>query len=162
MVEAGLTAAGFKSDPNVHEIFTKYRKSHNDGVFDTYTPEIMNCRKSGAITGLPDSYGRGRIIGDYRRVADPPAAALLTGLAIREWSPLRCAHALPSFDTLSRKKLPPTDRLRVRPGRIRSTRATRAKYFLAEVLQSAQKAGGLMRGGSRSTGRFGGGGAAPI
>ena len=55
MAEAGLTAAGFKSDPNVHEIFTKYRKSHNDGVFDAYTPEIMNCRKSGAITGLPDS-----------------------------------------------------------------------------------------------------------
>ena len=53
----------------VHETFTKYRKSHNDGVFDAYTPEIMNCRRSGIITGLPDAYGRGRIIGDYRRVA---------------------------------------------------------------------------------------------
>ena len=49
--------------------FTKYRKTHNDGVFDVYTPEIMKCRKSGIITGLPDAYGRGRIIGDYRRVA---------------------------------------------------------------------------------------------
>jgi formate C-acetyltransferase len=69
MVEAGLKAAGFEPDPAVHEAFTKYRKSHNDGVFDAYTPEIMNCRRSGIITGLPDAYGRGRIIGDYRRVA---------------------------------------------------------------------------------------------
>ena len=69
MVEAGLKAAGFEADPQVHEAFTKYRKSHNDGVFDAYTPEIMNCRRSGIITGLPDAYGRGRIIGDYRRVA---------------------------------------------------------------------------------------------
>src|SRR5437899_6114146 len=69
MVEAGLKAAGFEPDPAVHKAFTNYRKSHNDGVFDTYTPEIMNCRRSGIITGLPDAYGRGRIIGDYRRVA---------------------------------------------------------------------------------------------
>src|SRR5437868_3097538 len=69
MVEAGLKAAGFDADPQVHEAFTKYRKSHNDGVFDAYTPEIMRCRRSGIITGLPDAYGRGRIIGDYRRVA---------------------------------------------------------------------------------------------
>jgi len=69
MVESGLKAAGFEADPQVHEAFTKYRKSHNDGVFDAYTPEIMKCRKSGIITGLPDAYGRGRIIGDYRRVA---------------------------------------------------------------------------------------------
>jgi len=69
MVEAGLKAAGIEADPQVHEAFTKYRKSHNDGVFDAYTPEIMRCRRSGIITGLPDAYGRGRIIGDYRRVA---------------------------------------------------------------------------------------------
>jgi formate C-acetyltransferase len=69
MVESGLKAAGFEPDPQVHEIFTKYRRSHNDGVFDAYTPEIMRCRSSGIITGLPDAYGRGRIIGDYRRVA---------------------------------------------------------------------------------------------
>jgi formate C-acetyltransferase len=69
MVEAGLKAAGFEADANVHQTFTKCRKTHNDGVFDAYTPEIMRCRKSGIITGLPDAYGRGRIIGDYRRVA---------------------------------------------------------------------------------------------
>src|ERR1700752_1898808 len=69
MVEAGIKAAGFEPDAAGHEAFTKYRKSHNDSVFDTYTPEIMNCRRSGIITGLPDAYGRGRIIGDYRRVA---------------------------------------------------------------------------------------------
>ncbi len=69
MVEAGLKAAGFEPDKAVHHAFTNYRKSHNDGVFDVYTPEIMRCRRSHVITGLPDAYGRGRIIGDYRRVA---------------------------------------------------------------------------------------------
>jgi len=69
MVEAGLKAAGFEPDDAVHQAFTRYRKSHNDGVFDAYTPEILHCRRSGIITGLPDAYGRGRIIGDYRRVA---------------------------------------------------------------------------------------------
>jgi len=69
MVEAGLKAAGREVDPKVSEIFTKYRKTHNDGIFDLYTPEILECRRSGIITGLPDAYGRGRIIGDYRRVA---------------------------------------------------------------------------------------------
>ncbi|HEX4815532.1 MAG TPA: pyruvate formate lyase family protein, partial [Nonomuraea sp.] len=68
MVENGLAAYGYKLDPAVKEIFTKYRKTHNDGVFDAYTPEILAARRSGIITGLPDAYGRGRIIGDYRRV----------------------------------------------------------------------------------------------
>jgi formate C-acetyltransferase len=77
MVEAGLKAAGFAADPQVHDAFTHYRKTHNDGVFDAYTPEIMKCRKSGIITGLPDAYGRGRIIGDYRRVALYGTARLL-------------------------------------------------------------------------------------
>src|SRR4029078_11397757 len=69
MVEAGLKPSGFAADAAVHQAFTHYRKTHNDGVFDAYTPEIMRARKSGIITGLPDAYGRGRIIGDYRRVA---------------------------------------------------------------------------------------------
>ena len=77
MVEAGLKAAGFEADPQVHDAFTHYRKTHNDGVFDAYTPEIMKCRRSGIITGLPDAYGRGRIIGDYRRVALYGTARLL-------------------------------------------------------------------------------------
>ncbi len=69
MVEGGLEAFGFKIDPVVSEIWTKYRKDHNSGVFDVYSPEIMKARKSAILTGLPDAYGRGRIIGDYRRVA---------------------------------------------------------------------------------------------
>ncbi|MEV8438766.1 formate C-acetyltransferase [Actinosynnema sp. NPDC051121] len=69
MVEAGLEAYGYALDPVVREIFTKYRKTHNDGVFDAYTDEIKRARRAGVITGLPDAYGRGRIIGDYRRVA---------------------------------------------------------------------------------------------
>ncbi|MGL4996369.1 MAG: pyruvate formate lyase family protein, partial [Deefgea sp.] len=69
MVENGLKAYHFEMNPQIKDIFTKYRKDHNMAVFDAYTPEIMACRSSGVITGLPDSYGRGRIIGDYRRVA---------------------------------------------------------------------------------------------
>ncbi|GAB7126853.1 formate C-acetyltransferase [Silvimonas sp. JCM 19000] len=69
MVQNSLAAYHFEESPLIAEIFTKYRKDHNMGVFDAYTPEIMACRRSGVITGLPDAYGRGRIIGDYRRVA---------------------------------------------------------------------------------------------
>lgn len=69
VVEKSLEAYGYEIDRQTHEIFTKYRKTHNDGVFDVYTTEMKKARHSGIITGLPDAYGRGRIIGDYRRVA---------------------------------------------------------------------------------------------
>ena len=69
MVETAIKEAGKTHDENIKEIFTKYRKTHNDGVFDIYTPRIRAARSSHIITGLPDAYGRGRIIGDYRRVA---------------------------------------------------------------------------------------------
>ncbi|MEU7582333.1 formate C-acetyltransferase [Streptomyces sp. NPDC041068] len=69
MVEGALNAYGYEADPEVRDIYTHLRKTHNEGVFDAYTPEIRACRSSGIITGLPDAYGRGRIIGDYRRVA---------------------------------------------------------------------------------------------
>ncbi|MYU54504.1 MULTISPECIES: formate C-acetyltransferase [Streptomyces] len=69
MVEGALNAYGYEADPQVREIYTHLRKTHNEGVFDAYTPEIRACRSSGIITGLPDAYGRGRIIGDYRRIA---------------------------------------------------------------------------------------------
>jgi formate C-acetyltransferase len=69
MVEASCAAYNKTLDPQTKEIFSKYRKTHNAGVFDAYTETILNCRKVGIITGLPDAYGRGRIIGDYRRVA---------------------------------------------------------------------------------------------
>lgn len=69
MVEASCEAYNRTLNPQVTEIFTKYRKTHNAGVFDGYTPDMLKCRKAGIVTGLPDAYGRGRIIGDYRRVA---------------------------------------------------------------------------------------------
>ncbi|MFW5836057.1 MAG: pyruvate formate lyase family protein, partial [bacterium] len=69
MVEAACEAYGFELPAKVSEIFHRYRKTHNDGVFSAYTPEMKAARKSGIITGLPDAYGRGRIIGDYRRLA---------------------------------------------------------------------------------------------
>jgi formate C-acetyltransferase len=69
MVLSSLKAYGVKPDATVVETFTKYRKTHNDGVFDAYTADIRACRSSHILTGLPDAYGRGRIIGDYRRVA---------------------------------------------------------------------------------------------
>lgn len=69
MVRSSCEAYGLKEDEKVKEVFTKYRKTHNDGVYDAYTPEILAARKSAIITGLPDAYGRGRIIGDYRRLA---------------------------------------------------------------------------------------------
>ena len=69
MVENSLEAYGYHLDPMTKEIFTKYRKTHNEGVFSAYTEEMIAARRSAIITGLPDAYGRGRIIGDYRRVA---------------------------------------------------------------------------------------------
>ena len=69
MAQNACTENGYHVDDKVSEIFTKYRKTHNQGVFDVYTPEMRLARKSAIITGLPDAYGRGRIIGDYRRVA---------------------------------------------------------------------------------------------
>ena len=77
MVETALKEAGKEVDENVKKIFTQYRKTHNDAVFDIYTPRIRAARSSHIITGLPDSYGRGRIIGDYRRLALYGADALI-------------------------------------------------------------------------------------
>src|SRR5215470_11810101 len=69
MVLSSLKAYGYDPDPALVETFTKYRKTHNEAVFDAYTADIRRCRSSHILTGLPDAYGRGRIIGDYRRVA---------------------------------------------------------------------------------------------
>ena len=69
VVEKACLEHGVKVDPKVSDIFYRFRKTHNDGVFDAYTPEMRLCRSTGLLTGLPDNYARGRIIGDYRRVA---------------------------------------------------------------------------------------------
>ena len=69
MAEQACTTNGYTPSPELHKIFTEYHKTHNQGVFDAYTPEILTARRNKIITGLPDTYGRGRIVGDYRRVA---------------------------------------------------------------------------------------------
>ena len=69
MAEQALNMYGYEIDPEVKTIFTKYRKTHNDGVYDAYTPEMRRARTAHILSGLPDTYGRGRIVGDYRRVA---------------------------------------------------------------------------------------------
>ena len=69
MAEQACTTYGYQPSDKIHEIFTKYCKTHNDGVFDAYTPEMKSVRHNHILTGLPDTYGRGRIVGDYRRVA---------------------------------------------------------------------------------------------
>ena len=69
MAEQSCETYGYKPSEKLHEIFTKYHKTHNQGVFDIYTPEMLKARHNKILTGLPDTYGRGRIVGDYRRVA---------------------------------------------------------------------------------------------
>ena len=69
MAEQACTTYGYTPSPELHKIFTEYHKTHNQGVFDAYTPEMMKARHNKILTGLPDTYGRGRIVGDYRRVA---------------------------------------------------------------------------------------------
>ena len=69
MAEQACTTYGYEPSPKLHEIFTQYTRTHNQAVFDAYTPEMRKARHSHIVTGLPDTYGRGRIVGDYRRVA---------------------------------------------------------------------------------------------
>lgn len=69
MAEESLKTYGYTPNPELHKIFTVYHKTHNAGVFDVYTPEMLKCRHNKILTGLPDTYGRGRIVGDYRRIA---------------------------------------------------------------------------------------------
>ena len=100
MVKDSLAAYGYDVDPHVEEIFTRYRKTHNAGVFDAYTPEIRAARRSHIITGLPDAYGRGRIIGDYRRVALYGVDRLVAG----KTADLRALDARPATEEVIRSR----------------------------------------------------------
>ena len=100
MVASALKTYGYEPDPHVVEAFTKYRKTHNDGVFDAYTADVRRCRSSHILTGLPDAYGRGRIIGDYRRVALYGVARLIE----RKQQEKASIDAVPSTDDIIRDR----------------------------------------------------------
>jgi formate C-acetyltransferase len=100
MVLSALEAYGYEPDPVLVDTFTKYRKTHNDGVFDAYTADIRKCRSSHILTGLPDAYGRGRIIGDYRRVALYGVARLIE----RKKREKDALDPLPSSDAIIRDR----------------------------------------------------------
>src|SRR6185503_14537161 len=100
MIVNALKTYGYEPDPHVVEAFTKYRKTHNDAVFDAYTEDIRRCRSSHILTGLPDAYGRGRIIGDYRRVALYGVARLIE----RKQEEKSALDALQSSDEIIRDR----------------------------------------------------------
>jgi formate C-acetyltransferase len=100
LVAGALKTYGYEPDPQVVEAFTKYRKTHNDAVFDAYPAEVRRCRSSHVLTGLPDAYGRGRIIGDYRRV---PLYGV-NRLIIRKQEEKRELDGLPSTDDVIRDR----------------------------------------------------------
>ena len=100
MVLSSLKAYGYEPDPAVTEAFTKYRRTHNDGVFDAYTADVRRCRSSHILTGLPDAYGRGRIIGDYRRVALYGVARLIE----HKQQEKNSLDPLPSMDAIIRDR----------------------------------------------------------
>ena len=100
MVLSALETYGYTPDPKVVEIFTKYRRTHNDAVFDAYTADARRCRSSHILTGLPDAYGRGRIIGDYRRVA----LYGVTRLIKRKEEEKNALDAQPSLDAIIRDR----------------------------------------------------------
>ena len=100
LVANALKTYGYEPDPHVVEAFTKYRKTHNDAVFDAYTADVRRCRSSHVLTGLPDAYGRGRIIGDYRRVALYGVNRLIE----RKQEEKRSLDAAPSTDEIIRDR----------------------------------------------------------
>jgi formate C-acetyltransferase len=100
LVANALKTYGYEPDPQVVEAFTKYRKTHNDAVFDAYTADVRRCRSSHILTGLPDAYGRGRIIGDYRRVALYGVNRLIE----RKKEEKRDLDGLPSTDDIIRDR----------------------------------------------------------
>jgi len=120
MVLNSLEAYNYEPDPQVVEIFTKYRKTHNEGVFDAYTADVRRCRSSHVLTGLPDAYGRGRIIGDYRRVALYGVDRLIT----RKKEEKEALDAQPSVEEIIRDREELSEQIRA----LGELKAMAAKY----------------------------------
>ncbi|HSC26545.1 MAG TPA: pyruvate formate lyase family protein [Vicinamibacterales bacterium] len=130
LVVNALKAYGYEPDPQVAEASTKYRKTHNDAVFDAYTADVRRCRSSHILTGLPDAYGRGRIIGDYRRVALYGVNRLIE----RKQEEKRSLDPLPSTDYVIRDREELAEQIRA----------------LKELLEMAKKYGFDISGPART------------
>jgi formate C-acetyltransferase len=131
MVLSALKAYGYEPDPVLVDTFTKYRKTHNDGVFDAYTADIRKCRSSHILTGLPDAYGRGRIIGDYRRVALYGVARLIEQKQVEK----AALDPLPSSESIIRDREELSEQIRAL-----KELAQMAKAYGFDITQPARNA----------------------
>ena len=134
MVAAALEMYGYPVSPELETIFTEYRKTHNDGVFDVYPPSVMRARHSHLITGLPDAYGRGRIIGDYRRVALYGVDALIADKRLER----ELLLSLPGSDDVLREREENAEQIRALHDLV--TMAVRYGYDISQPATTAREA----------------------
>ena len=142
LVANALKAYGFEPEPQVVEAFTKYRKTHNDAVFDAYTADMRRCRSSHVLTGLPDAYGRGRIIGDYRRVALYGVNRLIE----RKQEEKRDLDSRPSSDDVIRDREELAEQIRALRGTAADGSELRLRYLASGGARRRKPCSGCISG----------------